>query len=1291
MSSPLRQIFLIIIFVALLKSVLGGIDPRLIENKGQWNSAVHFKALTEGGYFYLDDEGITIQQLENGFFENFHNFMLGDSSLRIGQLHTLKLRFLGADLNQHKGEENLGRTENFFIGNNLSKHARNVQSYQRAAYDNIYTNINLRFDIKSDRLKYEYHVLPEGDPEQILIEISHAESIKLKDGSLVFTTSIGEVYDAAPFVYQISDLGSIQRVVSQYQLDGNIISFSFPEGYDTSRELIIDPEISFSTYIGAFSDNFGFTASYDNDGHLYGGAIVYGSDYPIEGGPFQSDFGGGIVDCAITKFSTDGTDLVFSTFLGGLDNDAPHSLVVNDNNELFIYGSTGSFDFPTTSGVYQEDFAGGFPLAGQGLSYDSGSDIFITKISEAGDQLLASTFIGGSGNDGLNFQPELEFNFGDRYRGEIITDDANNIFVASVTASLNFPIVNGFSSNLNSNSNGAVFCMSDDLENLIWSSSSGGSQPEAAYGVQLGDDQTLYITGGTMSNDLPGGQDGANPQNSGDVDGFIMSLNAQNGSLIATTYVGSPSFDQTYFVQIDNDGFVYIVGQSLGNLASTNGLYTNLGSQQFIQKYNPELNAMEWSTRVGSGLPKIDFSPSAFLVTNCNEIYISGWGGTTNEFAQAGGNTNGLPVTDDAFQSTTDGSDFYLMVLDEDAEDLLYATFFGGPQSSEHVDGGTSRFDKNGTVYQAVCAGCTGLNDFPTQTGVWSQTNPSSNCNLGVFKFRLSSVSAQADVNFTTTTLCTGELAEFTNLSEDADIYLWNFGDGSISNETDPTHTYTDPGTYVITLLAEDSEGCLGPDSTSLEIEVLPSPELAFSFTNSPICEGEQLSMGAEGADSYSWEPANLFINSNLANSIFIGSESTTVTLTGTTFCGSQSIQVEVEVNSVEVMLEEEISVCPGESIQLNASGGETYEWQPTEFLDNPSVSNPISTPDTDITYTVQVISAEGCEGSGMVEINLLDSAPILSGETDYATCNFNPVQIDVSGGENYNWTPTEGLSNPGIGNPTANPSNDIIYTVTSTNACGEGSLEILVRTESIDIEMTTDSIGCFRTPIEVNATGGIEYRWSPPQLFANSRDSSTTVQITGTTEISVTGFNEDGCSDTERRLIRLYPRAPISLGRDKIIPFGGETEIEAFTPFDITWEFSEYLSCLDCHNPIASPRETTVFYATIQSPDGCIETDSLEVIVTGNIYVPNAFTPDGDGINDIFRAEGVDITEFKMEIWNRWGDLVFVSSSIEDGWNGSSPNNDFFSPSDIYPYRIVATEHTGELFELEGMVTLIR
>src|SRR5690606_22543253 len=190
----------------------------------------------------------------------------------------------------------------------------------------------------------------------------------------------------------------------------------------------------------------------------------------------------------------------------------------------------------------------------------------------------------------------------------------------------------------------------------------------------------------------------------------------------------------TYFVQLDLMDEVYVVGSTLGAYPVTPGKYSTAAGMQFLHKFSNDLSTSIWSTRIGS-TGNENLSLTAFLVSNCGQIYFAAWGSSTNGSGMAGvfGSTTGLPVTPDAFQSSTDGGDFWLIMLEPEATALGYATFFGG-SSPEHVDGGTSRFDKEGIVYHAVCAGCGGNSSYPTTPGAWSNTNNSTNCNLGVFK-----------------------------------------------------------------------------------------------------------------------------------------------------------------------------------------------------------------------------------------------------------------------------------------------------------------------------------------------------------------------------------------------------------------------------------------------------------------------------------------------------------------------------------------------------------------------------
>jgi gliding motility-associated-like protein len=1280
----IRHLFLLLV-LASAKDVSGQLA--FAENRGQWADEVLYRAEVHGGYFYIDQEGITLQLLEEEFYTKLHDWWQNPDSGASGASHAVKMKFLGADMSGiAEGKKPNENVSHYFLGSDPSRWASDVPAFGQVHMNEVYNGIDLRFDGKNNQLKYEFIVDAYADPSQIEVGVEGADHMSLKEGDLVIETSVGAYREIAPFAYQIDNQGAIQPVPCQYQLKKGIVRYSFPKGYDKSRALIIDPEISFSTYVGSQSSNFGFTASYDGDGNLYAGAIVFGAFYPTVVGAYQFNFAGGVIDVGITKFNADGTDLLYSTYIGGTGNESPHSIIANDANELYILGSTGSSNFPVNADGAQTSFQGGNTAGGAGYTYEDGSDIFISKLSAEGGELLGSTYIGGTGNDGISTGTGLEFNYGDRFRGEIVIDASGNAYVASVTNSLDFPIVGGYASGINSILSGVIFKLSPNLNNIIWSTFSGGSGTESAISLQLADDNSVYFTGGTSSTDLPISENAFQNTNNGGFDGYVGHISADGSTLLHCTYTGTSGQDQNYFVQIDDDGDIYVIGQAEdANYPISDGVYANPNSGQYIQKLNPELTTGYWSTQVGAGSGGIDISPSAFLVSNCRQIYISGWGGNINNT----GSTDGLPTTSNAFQSSTDGDDFYIIVLDVDASELAYATFFGGSSSPEHVDGGTSRFDKNGTVYQAVCAGCGGNDDFPSQPGVWSQSNPSSNCNLGVFKFELSSVSAVAEIDGEEN-ICPGEPVNLVNESVGADTFEWSFGDGTESTDTTPNHSYTEPGEYEIVLYASDSQGCLTPDSTVILVNVGELPDVEVSDPD-PICPGQSVQIFATGADDWLWSPADGLDFINVANPVFSGTNTTTYTVTGSTTCGSQIATVVAVVGNIDAGVSDDVDICPGDSTMLIAQGGSNYSWTPALGLSDPSIANPMAAPEFNTSYAVTITTGEGCEVTEIVTVYVLPGPPTLTGNSIYTSCNQAPVQLQVGGAETYFWEPPLGLSSTSIPNPVANPSEDTIYLVTGSNECGEDFKEIEVRVNEIHVSISSDSVVCFNTLFTMQASGGDTYSWQPRSLFGSPNAATTAATITETTLISVMGYDEDGCTDVATSLVEIYPRAIVRAGNDRVIYIGDEVQIESFSEYPITWQDSPYLSCLSCNYPIANPFETTTFFAEIVSPDGCVEIDSVRVSVRGNIYIPNAFSPDGDGLNDIFKAKGIDIVEFKMEIFDRWGELVFKSDRIENGWNGAKLDSDYYAQSGMYTYTVVAREAHGEIFEIIGHVMLLR
>jgi len=627
---------------------------------------------------------------------------------------------------------------NYFLGSDPKKWAGRVSLYEGVNYKELYPGISVKALSEINNFRYDLILAPNADPSLIKLKFTGQNGLQVKNGHLYIKTELGEIYQQSPYAYQEID-GEKKKIGCAYILKDNKVSIALGV-YDKSKELIIDPTLIFSTFTGSTADNWGMTATYDAAGNGYTSGVCFGVGYPITVGAFQGTYAGGVVnttytyggfDMTVSKFNSTGTNLLYSTYLGGSDNEAPQSIIVDNANNLILMGRSYSTNYPVTAGAYDVSLNG----AGS-------SDIVVTKFNAAGTALLASTFIGGSADDGVSisavetFLGSLKYNYADDGRSDVIIDANNNVYVASCTISNNFPTTGGAAQATSGGLQDAcVFKLDATLSSLVFSTYLGGNQNDAGYNLALDANGDIYVTGGTESANFPSTAGTIKPAYGGNIDGFITHLNAAGTSILRSTFIGTAGYDQSYFIQLDKFGNVFVYGQSNGGYPVTGGVYSNPGSGQFIHKLNPTLNTTIFSTIFGTGKGSPDIAPSAFLVDDCENIYISGWGGTLFGYNVATSTTAGLPVTGSPFQSTTDGSDFYFLILQKNATALLYATFMGGPMSQEHVDGGTSRFDKSGVVYQAICEGCGGYSDLTTTPGAWSSTNNSFNCNNALVKF----------------------------------------------------------------------------------------------------------------------------------------------------------------------------------------------------------------------------------------------------------------------------------------------------------------------------------------------------------------------------------------------------------------------------------------------------------------------------------------------------------------------------------------------------------------------------
>ncbi len=911
MFTALRTVSIVLFCAALSSSNAQQTEPgiRFIENKNQWSPDIDFSARLRGGVMNAAAGNFTFQFLdEKKLVENHlhrHEGIEPDGDDDIIRGHTVSVDFLGANANSHPVP--FGKSEdyyNFYLGDDPSQWASKAFSYEGFLYADFYRGIALKVYSKGDHVKYDYIVAPGADPSQIAVQWSGQSDLRLDNGNLIATTSLAEIIEKRPEAWQFID-GEKKMVEVRYGLHGNVLTFCFDEGYDPCYELIVDPLLIFSTYSGSTADNWGSTATPGEHGTLYSAGVTnpyLGGIYPTTPGVFQR-INGGDWDIGILKYDSLGQKLLYSTLIGGADAESPHSLVMNDNQELIVLGTTSSLNFPTTENAIDRTYNGGQNID-HVITFVRGSDIFIAKLSRDGTALLASTYLGGSNNDGLNTEEgQLVKNYGDHLRGDVIADSDGFIYVSSVTSSSNFALGAGFSSTYKGGSTDAlVMKLSPDLDQIVWGSYLGGNDADASHTIKLDHENNIYVAGGTASGDFPTTENAFQRIFAGTVDGWIARIKNDGSEILNTTYTGTGLYDQIYFLDLNANDEVYVYGQtSSASFPMTAGIYGKAKSGQFLQKFSHDLSTRVFSTTFGSGRGTPDISPTAFLVNDCGFIYMSGWAGAGINSRVIGGvptSTFGLEVSDDAFQKTTNGNDFYFIVLQDDAKKFLYGSFLGGRQSVTHVDGGTSRFDKGGTVYHAVCAGCAigGLpkSDFPTTKGAWSRTNRSRNCNNAAFKFDLTSLKAILRTNSVKRDnpglvhVCIPDKLLFENFSIGGARYEWSMGDGSEKVLTDTTafaYQYKQTGTFLVKLKTIDEGTCKGIDSTSVYVTV---DKIGSKVQDdADMCYNVPYRLKASGGVQYAWHTAdNSFISSS-ANPIVNPQDTTMyfVSVTESTGC----------------------------------------------------------------------------------------------------------------------------------------------------------------------------------------------------------------------------------------------------------------------------------------------------------------------------------------------------------------------------------------------------------------------
>jgi hypothetical protein len=581
-----------------------------IENKGQWHSDVLFLTRMGGLDVWITKYGVnyTFYKIEKNpnaekaehLPSKFEND-LEDATL-LGHRVLLKLQNHNANPSP-QGKIKQQGYYNYLIGNDPSKHASYVGLYKEAVVKNVYNGIDIRYYFDNGYLRYDFVVQPGADPSQIKFQLDGEFKEYLKNNTLCYTTRFGEVQMQDLYVYQQSDK---KQVPAKFTKQDGLWQFQL-NAYDKTQAIIIDPLI-YSTYIGGSNIDDANSIAIDGSGNAYITGRTNSTNYDITLGAFQTS-NGGYTDVFVTKLNSTGTGLIYSTYIGGSDDDIGFAIAIDGSDNAYITGITPSTDYNITPGAFQTFHGGGI------------IDVFVTKLNSTGTGLIYSTYMGGSDYD---------------YVYGIAIDGFGNAYITGWTFSTDYDITSGaFQTSYGGGTNyGDVFVtkLNSTGTGLIYSTYIGGSGVDIGHGIAIDGSGNAYITGITASTDYditPGAFQ--TTYGGGGSDVFVTKLNSTGTGLIYSTYIGGTNGDHGYGIAIDGSGNAYITGFTTstdfditpGAFQTSNGG----GSDVFVTKLNSTGTGLIYSTYIGGSDSD---SGTDIAIDGSGNAYITGYTWSTD-------------------------------------------------------------------------------------------------------------------------------------------------------------------------------------------------------------------------------------------------------------------------------------------------------------------------------------------------------------------------------------------------------------------------------------------------------------------------------------------------------------------------------------------------------------------------------------------------------------------------------------------------------------------------------------
>jgi len=633
-------------------------------NQGQTHQRVKFLARSEGYVLFLTateavmalenpaahrrgKENREARDRANGF----------DSTEKRGRpaRSIVRMKLQGANpAPQIEGLEPLPSTSNYFTGSDPEKWRTNVPSYGRVRYADVYPGIDLIYYGEQRRLEYDFVVAPGSDADAIRVAFAGIQGFEITSmGDLLLHTAGGDLRQSRPFAYQETN-GDREPVSIDYvPLGLNSVGFELGD-YDHSRPVIIDPILAFSTYLGGSGFDQGYAIDVDSLGNSYVTGQTAAIDFPVTGGAFQTNYGGG--DAFVAKLNPSGSALVYATYLNGASG---NGIAVDSAGNAYVTGEAGPTSFPTTAGAFQtsplgydafitklnaagsalvysarfggnlDDFSRAIALDSAGNAYITGwtvcrstvctfptvnafqpnyaggnNDAFVTKIDSTGSALAYSTYLGGG----------KVINGTEDWGEGIAVDSAGSAYVTGYTYAPDFPVTGGAFDTQRAGLDAFVTKFAPDGRTLVYSTFLGGAGREMGQGIAVDANGNAYVTGITESFDSPftSAYEGFPVtagafQKQGSYDAFVTKLNANGSGLIYSTYLGgSGGVDRGWAIAVDSAGNAYVTGDTAANnFPTVNAIQPGFGggaTDAFVTKLNATGSGLLYSTFLGGNL-----------------------------------------------------------------------------------------------------------------------------------------------------------------------------------------------------------------------------------------------------------------------------------------------------------------------------------------------------------------------------------------------------------------------------------------------------------------------------------------------------------------------------------------------------------------------------------------------------------------------------------------------------------------------------------------------------------------